>query len=141
MIVAPPHPPEVLSEALSLQLQWVGLLQFWWLLYQQQSVRKSAHPPRRGSSTSASPPRAEAQLSCLQVVFDQYREGDVVWVQDYHLMLLPALLKQRHPRMKVMPRKCTPLSVSVHRGASRTQLEWSETMSSRLTDRTCIPSC
>ena len=59
----------------------------------------------------------------MQVVFDQYREGDVVWVQDYHLMLLPALLKQRHPRMKVMPHKRTPLSVSVHRNASHMQLE------------------
>ena len=59
------------------------------------------------------PPQAEAQLSCLQVVFDQYREGDVVWVQDYHLMLLPALLKQRYPRMKVMPHShTTPLTVS-----------------------------
>ena len=38
---------------------------------------------------------------CAQVVFNNYKEGDVVWVQDYHLMLLPALLKQRFPRMKV----------------------------------------
>lgn len=65
-------------------------------------------------------PMLKRGLSCLQVVFDQYREGDVVWVQDYHLMLLPALLKQRYPRMKVMPHKRTPLSVSVHRDASRT---------------------
>ncbi len=47
-----------------------------------------------------------------------------MWVQDYHLMLLPALLKQRYPRMKVMPHQRTPLSVSVHRDASRTQLLW-----------------
>jgi trehalose-6-phosphate synthase len=30
-----------------------------------------------------------------------YRDGDVVWIQDYHLMLLPELLKQRRPSMKV----------------------------------------
>ena len=30
-----------------------------------------------------------------------YQEGDVVWVQDYHLMLLPALLKKQKPKMKV----------------------------------------
>jgi trehalose 6-phosphate synthase/phosphatase len=30
-----------------------------------------------------------------------HREGDVVWIQDYHLMLLPELLKQRRPSMKV----------------------------------------
>jgi Glycosyltransferase family 20 len=34
-------------------------------------------------------------------VFDIYREGDVVWAQDYHLMLLPAMLKKQHPKMKV----------------------------------------
>ena len=43
-------------------------------------------------------------LSCglaVQAVFDDYEEGDVVWCQDYHLMLLPALLKARYPKMKV----------------------------------------
>ena len=28
------------------------------------------------------------------VVLAEYSPGDVVWVQDYHLMLLPSLLKQ-----------------------------------------------
>ena len=37
----------------------------------------------------------------IQAVFDDYEEGDVVWCQDYHLMLLPALLKARYPKMKV----------------------------------------
>ena len=37
----------------------------------------------------------------MQAVFDDYEEGDVVWCQDYHLMLLPALLKARYPKMKV----------------------------------------
>lgn len=37
----------------------------------------------------------------VQAVFDDYEEGDVVWCQDYHLMLLPALLKARYPKMKV----------------------------------------
>lgn len=37
----------------------------------------------------------------LQAVFNDFEEGDVVWCQDYHLMLLPALLKARHPKMKV----------------------------------------
>ena len=35
-------------------------------------------------------------------MFDIYREGDVVWAQDYHLMLLPAMLKKQHPKMKVV---------------------------------------
>ena len=34
-------------------------------------------------------------------VLSQYCEGDVVWCHDYHLMLLPALLRDRVPRMKV----------------------------------------
>ena len=44
---------------------------------------------------------ADKHACALQAVFDDYQEGDVVWVQDYHLMLLPALLKARHPKMKV----------------------------------------
>lgn len=43
----------------------------------------------------------EANRRFAEVVFAHYREGDVVWVQDYHLMLLPALLKMRKPKMKV----------------------------------------
>ena len=34
-------------------------------------------------------------------VLGQYCEGDAVWVHDYHLLLLPALLKERMPTMKV----------------------------------------
>ena len=33
-------------------------------------------------------------------VFSVYNDGDVVWVQDYHLMLLPALLKKQKHKMK-----------------------------------------
>lgn len=36
-----------------------------------------------------------------EVVLQNYSAGDVVWVQDYHLMLLPAILKNRAPKMKV----------------------------------------
>ena len=43
----------------------------------------------------------EANRKFAEVVFANYREGDMVWVQDYHLMLLPALLKLRKPKMKV----------------------------------------
>mgnify|MGYP001811063844 CR=1 FL=1 len=35
------------------------------------------------------------------MVLAHYLAGDMVWVQDYHLMLLPQLLKQAHPKMKV----------------------------------------
>ncbi|KAL0043722.1 hypothetical protein WJX82_000124 [Trebouxia sp. C0006] len=43
----------------------------------------------------------EANRKFAEAVFDDYEEGDVVWCQDYHLMLLPALLKARYPKMKV----------------------------------------
>ncbi len=36
-----------------------------------------------------------------EVVLRHYQDGDIVWVQDYHLMLLPAILKEARPRMKV----------------------------------------
>ena len=35
------------------------------------------------------------------VILQHYRPGDIVWVQDYHLMPLAAILKEKHPRMKV----------------------------------------
>ena len=35
------------------------------------------------------------------VMLREHREGDIVWVQDYHLMLLPAMLKEAHPEIKV----------------------------------------
>ena len=36
-----------------------------------------------------------------QVVLDEYEDGDVVWVHDYHLMLLPTMLRQARPSMKI----------------------------------------
>jgi len=35
------------------------------------------------------------------VVLRAYQPGDMVWVQDYHLMLLPSMLKTAVPKMKV----------------------------------------
>ena len=34
-------------------------------------------------------------------MLELYRPGDVVWVHDYHLMLLPSVLRARHPNMKI----------------------------------------
>jgi trehalose 6-phosphate synthase/phosphatase len=42
-----------------------------------------------------------ANRKFAEVVLKHYQPGDIVWVQDYHLMLLPAVLKEHHPRMKV----------------------------------------
>lgn len=35
-----------------------------------------------------------------------HETGDIVWVQDYHLMLLPSLLKNHMPKMKVQREGC-----------------------------------
>lgn len=53
-------------------------------------------------------------LCCCQAVFDDYEEGDVVWCQDYHLMLLPALLKARYPKMKVTLARPPPTQHTEH---------------------------
>ena len=34
-------------------------------------------------------------------VADVWRPGDLVWVNDYHLMLLPAMLRERHPSASI----------------------------------------
>jgi trehalose 6-phosphate synthase/phosphatase len=40
---------------------------------------------------------AEANQRFCDVVVEQYREGDRIWVHDYHLMLLPRLLREKLP--------------------------------------------
>ena len=40
---------------------------------------------------------AEANQRFCDVVVEQYKEGDRIWVHDYHLMLLPRLLRERLP--------------------------------------------
>ncbi|KAJ1732856.1 Trehalose-6-P synthase/phosphatase complex subunit [Coemansia biformis] len=34
-------------------------------------------------------------------IADIYRDGDIIWVNDYHLMLLPRLLRERLPNAKI----------------------------------------
>lgn len=43
----------------------------------------------------------QANVKFAEEVLKLYREGDIVWCHDYHLMLLPSLLKDRVPGMKV----------------------------------------
>ncbi|GAX74440.1 hypothetical protein CEUSTIGMA_g1889.t1 [Chlamydomonas eustigma] len=42
-----------------------------------------------------------ANQKFADAVLSAYEEGDIVWVQDYHLMQLPMLLKNEKPKMKV----------------------------------------
>lgn len=46
----------------------------------------------------------EANRAFAKTVAKDLREGDLVWVQDYHLMLLPAMLREELQKMKDMPR-------------------------------------
>ena len=39
----------------------------------------------------------EANTQFAQAVCQVLRDGDNVWVQDYHLMLLPSLLREQLP--------------------------------------------
>ncbi|KAK2591508.1 hypothetical protein QQS21_010806 [Conoideocrella luteorostrata] len=45
-------------------------------------------------------------------IFDVYRPGDVVQVHDYHLMLLPQLLRQRYPDIRISFSMHTPFPSS-----------------------------
>ncbi|MEW5311818.1 MAG: hypothetical protein WDW38_003503 [Sanguina aurantia] len=42
-----------------------------------------------------------ANQKFADVVLEHYQGNDIVWIQDYHLMLLPSLLKNSVPKMKV----------------------------------------
>lgn len=51
-----------------------------------------------------------------EVVYAYYKEGDVVWCNDYHLMFLPNCLKERNSNMKVGWFLHTPFpSSEIHR--------------------------
>ena len=43
----------------------------------------------------------KANAEFAKVVLEHFQDGDVVWVHDYHLMLLPSLLRQARPQMKI----------------------------------------
>ena len=36
----------------------------------------------------------EANMLFAKTIYAQLRDGDMIWVQDYHLMLLPAMLRK-----------------------------------------------
>lgn len=59
-------------------------------------------------------------------MFDIYQEGDVVWAQDYHLMLLPAMLKKQHPKMKVQSGCSASSSAAVAHAVAQQQCPWEQ---------------
>jgi len=42
-----------------------------------------------------------ANLAFADTVLSIYQPGDLIWVQDYHLMVMPALLRARRPRARI----------------------------------------
>lgn len=43
----------------------------------------------------------EVNFKFFQVVADQLREGDMVWVHDYQLMLLPKMIRDKFPNVNI----------------------------------------
>jgi trehalose 6-phosphate synthase/phosphatase len=46
-------------------------------------------------------PYVEVNERFAEIVAEQYREGDLIWVHDYQLLLLPELLRQRLPDARI----------------------------------------
>ena len=44
---------------------------------------------------------AAANQAFADVVLEHYKPNDVVWIHDYHLMLLPRILREKQPAMKI----------------------------------------
>ncbi|XP_071715169.1 alpha,alpha-trehalose-phosphate synthase [UDP-forming] 1-like [Rutidosis leptorrhynchoides] len=58
----------------------------------------------------------KANQMFADVVNEHYKEGDIVWCHDYHLMFLPKCLKEQNPNMKVGWFLHTPFpSSEIHR--------------------------
>jgi trehalose 6-phosphate synthase/phosphatase len=43
----------------------------------------------------------QANEAFAEAVLECYEDGDIVWVHDYHLMLLPHMLRTKKPNMKI----------------------------------------
>lgn len=77
-----------------------------WRRYAERELYPLLHYKQHGPTDGRSERRWWAdylrlnQLFADRIVAD-YQEGDVVWVHDYHLFLLPSLLRQRIPNVYV----------------------------------------
>lgn len=40
-------------------------------------------------------------MAFAEAVDEIYQDGDMVWVHDYHLMILPQMLRKKRPGMKI----------------------------------------
>ncbi|KAJ6111627.1 Trehalose-phosphatase [Penicillium sp. IBT 18751x] len=77
-----------------------------WRRYAERELYPLLHYKQHGPTDGRSERRWWAdyvrlnQLFADRIIAD-YQEGDVVWVHDYHLFLLPSLLRQRIPNIYV----------------------------------------
>ncbi|KAJ5124648.1 uncharacterized protein N7515_008473 [Penicillium bovifimosum] len=77
-----------------------------WRRYAERELYPLLHYKQHGPTDGRSERRWWADYVRLNQLFadrivQEYQEGDVVWVHDYHLFLLPSLLRQRIPNIYV----------------------------------------
>ncbi|KGO65459.1 Trehalose-phosphatase [Penicillium italicum] len=77
-----------------------------WRRYAERELYPLLHYKQHGPTDGRSERRWWADYVRLNQLFadrivEEYQEGDVVWVHDYHLFLLPSLLRQRIPNIYV----------------------------------------
>ncbi|CAL5866603.1 uncharacterized protein PFLUO_LOCUS812 [Penicillium psychrofluorescens] len=77
-----------------------------WRRYAERELYPLLHYKQHGPTDGRSERRWWADYLRLNQLFadriaEEYQEGDVVWVHDYHLFLLPSLLRQRIPNIYV----------------------------------------
>ncbi|KAK9847263.1 Glycosyl transferase [Penicillium brevicompactum] len=77
-----------------------------WRRYAERELYPLLHYKQHGPTDGRSERRWWGDYLRLNQLFadriaEEYQEGDVVWVHDYHLFLLPSLLRQRIPNIYV----------------------------------------
>ncbi|CAI7576224.1 unnamed protein product [Penicillium glandicola] len=77
-----------------------------WRRYAERELYPLLHYKQHGPTDGRSERRWWADYVRLNQLFadrivQEYQEGDVVWVHDYHLFLLPSLLRQRIPNIYI----------------------------------------
>ncbi|KAJ5110768.1 Trehalose-phosphatase [Penicillium argentinense] len=77
-----------------------------WRRYAERELYPLLHYKQHGPTDGRSERRWWADYTRLNQLFAdriaaEYQEGDVVWIHDYHLFLLPSLLRQRVPNIYI----------------------------------------
>ncbi|KAF3403783.1 Trehalose-phosphatase [Penicillium rolfsii] len=77
-----------------------------WRRYAERELYPLLHYKQHGPTDGRSEQRWWADYTRLNQLFADriaadYQEGDVVWIHDYHLFLLPSLLRQRIPNIYI----------------------------------------